>query len=43
MFGSGYVRIGQMVKGGVWLNLVAVVLVLLTMYSIAMWVFGLSV
>ncbi|WP_052745760.1 SLC13 family permease [Allosalinactinospora lopnorensis] len=43
VFGSGYVRIGQMVKGGVWLNLVAVVLVLLTMYSIAMWVFGLSV
>lgn len=39
-FGSGYVRIGEMIKGGVWLNLVAVVLITLTVYFVAVPVFG---
>ena len=38
-FGSGYVSIGQMVKGGVWLNLIALVLVTLTTMTLAVWVF----
>ncbi len=41
-FGSGYVRIGQMVRAGLWLNLIAVVLITLTMYGLVGWVFGLS-
>mgnify|MGYP001940321258 FL=1 len=41
-FGSGYVSIGQMVKGGVLVNLVAVVLITLTSLTLLTWVFGLS-
>jgi sodium-dependent dicarboxylate transporter 2/3/5 len=41
-FGSGYVTIGQMIRGGIWLNTVSLVLVLLAMYGLAGWVFGLS-
>lgn len=40
-YGSGYVTIGQMVKGGIWLNLIAMVLVTLTTMTLAVWVFGL--
>lgn len=39
-FGSGYVRISEMIKGGLWLNLVAVILITLTVYFIAVPVFG---
>ncbi|WP_350257627.1 DASS family sodium-coupled anion symporter [Scrofimicrobium sp. R131] len=39
-FGSGYVTIGEMVKGGFYLNLVAIVLVTLTSLTLAVWVFG---
>ena len=41
VFGTGYIRIGQMVKGGVLLNIVSLLLVLATMYTTALWVFGL--
>lgn len=41
-FGSGYVRIGDMIKGGIWLNLIAVVLITLATYFIAVPVFGLT-
>ncbi|MBE2998833.1 DASS family sodium-coupled anion symporter [Nocardiopsis sp. HNM0947] len=41
VFGTGYVRIGQMVKAGLWLNLIALFLVLGTMYTAVYWVFGL--
>src|SRR5699024_1811471 len=34
-FGSGYVTIGEMIKGGVWLNLISLVLITLAAYFIA--------
>ena len=40
-FGSGYVTIGEMIKGGVWLNLISLVLITLAAYFIAVPVFGL--
>lgn len=39
-FGSGYVTIAQMVKGGVWLNLIGIVLITTLVMTIATWVFG---
>ncbi|MUL40362.1 DASS family sodium-coupled anion symporter [Streptomonospora sp. PA3] len=41
-FGSGYIRIGQMVRAGVWLNASAVVLIMATMYGVAYWVFSMG-
>ncbi|WP_420100233.1 SLC13 family permease [Corynebacterium sp.] len=41
-YGSGYVRAGDMLKGGIWLNLVAVVLITLTVFALAVPVFGLT-
>lgn len=38
--GSRAVTIGQMVRGGAWLNLVAIALVSITMYTLAAWVFS---
>ncbi|RNE48239.1 SLC13 family permease [Corynebacterium alimapuense] len=40
-YGSGYVKIGDMIKGGIWLNMIGVVLLTLTSYFIAVPVFGL--
>lgn len=42
-FGSGYVKIGEMIKGGVGLNLIALVLITLAAYFIAIPVFGLVI
>ncbi|GAA4803081.1 DASS family sodium-coupled anion symporter [Tomitella cavernea] len=42
-YGSGYVTIGSMVRGGFWLNLVGIVLVTVTTMTLAVWVFGLTV
>lgn len=39
-FGSGYVKIGDMIKGGIWLNIIGVVLVTLATYLLAVPVFG---
>lgn len=39
-FGTGYVSIGEMVKGGFFLNLIGIVLVTLTTMTLAVWVFG---
>ncbi|MDO5493346.1 MAG: DASS family sodium-coupled anion symporter [Nesterenkonia sp.] len=41
-YGSGYVTIGQMVRGGIWLNLVAVVVITMASMTLLVWVFGLS-
>ncbi|MYR33194.1 DASS family sodium-coupled anion symporter [Nocardiopsis alba] len=41
-FGSGYVKIGEMIKGGLWLNLTALFLVLGTMYGLMTWALGIS-
>ncbi len=35
VFGSGYVRIGQMVRAGLWLNLIGIVLITVIMYAVA--------
>lgn len=39
-FGSGYIKIGEMVKGGFWLNVIAVFLITLFTYFIAIPLFG---
>ncbi|WEV76906.1 DASS family sodium-coupled anion symporter [Janibacter cremeus] len=41
-FGSGYVTIPQMMKGGIWLNLIGIVLVTLTVMTLAVWVFSIT-
>nr|WP_245857112.1 DASS family sodium-coupled anion symporter [Actinoalloteichus hoggarensis] len=41
-YGSGYVTINQMVRAGVWLNLIAVALITIAMYALAGLVFGLT-
>lgn len=41
-YSSGYVRIGDMVKGGVWLNVIGVFLITLTVFGLAVPVFGLT-
>lgn len=41
-YGSGYVTIGQMVKGGVWLNLIGVVVVTVASMTLLVWAFGLQ-
>ncbi|HEY4614040.1 MAG TPA: DASS family sodium-coupled anion symporter [Citricoccus sp.] len=40
-FGSGYVTIGQMIKGGFYLNLAGIVLITLTTLTLGVWAFGL--
>lgn len=41
-FGSGYVTIGQMVKGGALINVLAVVLITITAMTLLVWVFGIT-
>ncbi|MCE7082207.1 DASS family sodium-coupled anion symporter [Streptomyces sp. ST2-7A] len=43
VFGSGQVTIGQMIRGGVWLNVIGIVLLMLALYSLGVLVFGLTV
>lgn len=43
VFGSGQVTIGQMVRAGVWLNLVGVILITAVVYLVGAPVFGLQV
>ncbi|GAA3742092.1 sodium-dependent dicarboxylate transporter 2/3/5 [Spinactinospora alkalitolerans] len=40
--GSGHVTIGQMLRGGIWLNLVGIALVPLAILTLGAWVFGLA-
>lgn len=42
-YGSGYISIANMVKGGVWLNLIGIVLVPITMFTLMTWALGISV
>jgi sodium-dependent dicarboxylate transporter 2/3/5 len=42
VFGSGYVNIGDMVRGGIWLNLIGIVLITLATTTLAVWVFGIT-
>lgn len=39
-FGSGYVTISQMIRGGVWLNLIGIVLITIVTMTLAVWVFS---
>ena len=41
-FGSGHVTVGQMMRGGVWVNLAALVLITLATTTLAVWVFDLA-
>ncbi|MDN5765097.1 MAG: DASS family sodium-coupled anion symporter [Humibacillus sp.] len=41
-YGSGYVTVAQMIRGGVWLNLIGIVLVTITTMTVAAWVFSLT-
>src|SRR5699024_12837985 len=41
-YGSGYMTIGQMVRGGVWLNLIGIVLITVVTMTLLVWVFGLT-
>ncbi|MBM9462759.1 DASS family sodium-coupled anion symporter [Aeromicrobium sp. YIM 150415] len=41
-FGSGYVTIGQMIKGGFWLNMFGILAITLTTMTLAVWVFGIA-
>ncbi|GAA3697520.1 DASS family sodium-coupled anion symporter [Zhihengliuella alba] len=38
-YGSGYVTIGQMMRGGIWLNLAGIVLITVVTMSLLVWVF----
>jgi sodium-dependent dicarboxylate transporter 2/3/5 len=42
VFGSGQIRIGQMIKAGMWLNLIGIVLITLTTYTLGGWVLGIK-
>lgn len=42
VFGSGYVTIAQMVRAGVWLNIIAIILVTAAVYALAGWALGVS-
>lgn len=41
-YGSGYIKIGDMAKTGLWLNLGGIVLITLAVYFIGVPVFGLT-
>ncbi len=41
-FGSGYIKIGEMVKGGLWLNITAVILITIFTYMVAIPLFGIT-
>lgn len=41
-YGSGYVEAGVMLKGGIWLNVIAVFLITITVFALAVPVFGLT-
>ena len=42
-YGSGYVKIGEMIKGGVGLNIIGIFLITLTVFLLAVPIFGLAV
>ena len=42
-YGSGYVRISDMIKAGLWLNIIAIFLITLTIIFLTTAVFGLNI
>ena len=43
VYGSGHVRIGQMIQAGFWLNLIGIVLIPLLMYTLGAWTLGIVI
>ncbi|MEE3852537.1 DASS family sodium-coupled anion symporter [Gordonia sp. LSe1-13] len=41
-YASGYVTIGQMIRGGIWLNLIGIVLITAAAYTLFAWSLGIS-
>lgn len=41
-FGSGYIRMSQMIRAGLWLNIVGIVLITLTVLTLGQWVLGID-
>ncbi|MGA9872582.1 MAG: DASS family sodium-coupled anion symporter [Rhodococcus sp. (in: high G+C Gram-positive bacteria)] len=41
-YASGYITIGQMMRGGVWLNLIAIVLITIASYTVFAWSLGIA-
>lgn len=42
-FGSGQIEISQMVRAGVWLNLISIVVILIVLYTLVPLVFGVGI
>ena len=42
VFGSGYVSISQMLRGGIWLNLMSILLISIATTTLAVWVFDIA-
>lgn len=42
VFGSGHITIVQMVRAGVWLNIIGAVLIFATAYTLANWILGIT-
>ncbi|MGF1471573.1 MAG: SLC13 family permease [Rubrobacteraceae bacterium] len=42
VFGSGHITIVQMVRAGVWLNLIGAILILMTAFTLASWILGIT-
>ncbi|MQA09670.1 MAG: DASS family sodium-coupled anion symporter [Pseudonocardiaceae bacterium] len=42
VYGSGYVTMGQLIRGGVWLNVTGLLITMLVMYTLARWMFGVA-
>ena len=42
-YSSGYVTMGEMIKGGVWLNVIALALISVVTYFLAVPVFGMVI
>ena len=41
-FGSGYVTIGQMIKGVLWLNIIGIALITLVTMPLGVWMFSIA-
>ena len=42
VFGSGYIKIGQMIKAGLWLNLIGIILIPLLIYTLGAWLLSVA-
>lgn len=41
-FGSGYIKMSQMIRAGLWLNIVGIVLITITVLTLGQWVLGIA-